>query len=190
MSFVELTQFLVLTSVVVWILPPFRQYKSYMFDFFLVLALIDPITFVYGITTRKSLPLAIFTLFVFLLIVSVTSEENLKKLKYLFVATPIFFISLIPILETVHYHFFIIFENFVLLFIFLKWLITDYVEKRKLKVFYLILVFYILTVILKYFNLLIGFADASQFFIITSIAQIFFGLFFSVFREDGAGVAH
>ncbi|MDP2036084.1 MAG: hypothetical protein Q8L04_01780, partial [Ignavibacteria bacterium] len=78
----------------------------------------------------------------------------------------------------------------VLLFVFLKWLITTYVETKKLNIFYLMLVFYMLTVILKFFNLLFGFADASAFFIITTIAQIIFGLFFSFVREDGSGIVH
>lgn len=190
MTLIEITQFLVLASVIVWILPPIRQYRGSMFDFFLVLALIDPITLVYGMTTRKSLPMWIFSLFVYLLIISVTSEEYLRKMKYLFIALPLFFISFIPFMQTKHYHFIIIFENSVLLFIFLKWLITNYVDKKKLNFFYLMLVFYILTVILKYFNLLIGFADASQLFVIASISQILFGLFFAVVREDGSGVTH
>ncbi|KAF0153065.1 MAG: hypothetical protein FD143_505 [Ignavibacteria bacterium] len=190
MSIFEAAQFLVLASVIVWILPPIRHYKSYMFDFFLILALVDPITLIYGMITSKSLPMWIIALFVYLLIISVISEEYLKKMKYLFIALPILLISLIPFLQTTHYHFAIMFEMSVLLFIFLKWLITNYVDNKKLKIFYLMLVFYILTVILKYFNLLIGFADASQFFVITSITQILFGLYFSVAREDGSGIAH
>jgi hypothetical protein len=50
------------------------------------------------------------------------------------------------------------------------------------------LVFYELTVILKFFNIIIGFADAYGFYFVTSIAQIIFGLFFSIVREDESGV--
>ncbi len=188
MNLSEIVQFLVLASVVIWVLPPIRQYKNFMFDFFLVLAVIDPITLIYGLTTRKSLPLWVFTLFIFLLIISVTNEEYLKKLKYFLIILPLFLVSLIPFLQTNHYHFIIILENSVLLFIFLKWLIAEFVENKKLKFFYLMLIFYIITVILKYFNLLIGFTDASSFFIIASITQIFFGLYFSVVREDRTGI--
>lgn len=190
MNLTDIIKLLYIASLIVWVLPPIRQYKSYMFDFFLVLAIIDPATFCYGIITKTSMPLWLFALFIYLLIISITTEELLKKLKYVFISLPIFFIVFIPYMTTKHYHIIFICMDVVLLFVFLKWLITSYVEHKKLNLFYLMLVFYIITVILKFFNLLIGFADASAFFIITSLAQIFFGLFFSVVREDGAGIVH
>lgn len=190
MDLSAIAQFLFLVSIVIWVLPPIRHYKSYMFDFFLVLAVIDPINLVYGLITRRSLPEWITILFIYLLIVSVTNEKILKKLKYFFIALPLLFVLLIPLLTTEYYYTIIIFECAVLLLIFLKWLITVYVETNALKIFYLMLVFYILTVILKYFNFIMVFADASQFFVITSITQILFGLYFSVAREDGYGIAH
>ncbi|MFA7418155.1 MAG: hypothetical protein WCZ90_00615 [Melioribacteraceae bacterium] len=161
-----------------------------MFDFFLVLAVIDPATLLFGIITRTSMPLWLIALFIYLLIISITTEDILKKLKYVFISLPILFIVFIPYMTTKHYHIIFICMDVVLLFVFLKWLITSYVEHKKLNIFYLMLVFYIITIILKFFNLLIGFADASAFFVITSVAQIFFGLFFSVVREDGAGIVH
>ncbi len=189
-SLAEIFQYLILVSIVIWILPPIRQYKSYMFDFFLVLSIIDPATLFYGLITKTNIPLWLIAFFIYLLVVSVLSEELLKKFKYAFIAIPLLFSLIIPLMTTKYYHFLFICMDLVILFVFLRWLITSYVDKKKLNIFYLMLVFYILTVILKFFNLLIGFADASAFFIITSIAQIIFGLFFSIVREDKSGIVH
>ena len=139
---------------------------------------------------KTNIPLWLIAFFIYLLVVSVLSEELLKKFKYAFIAIPLLFSLIIPLMTTKYYHFLFICMDLVILFVFLRWLITSYVDKKKLNIFYLMLVFYILTVILKFFNLLIGFADASAFFIITSIAQIIFGLFFSIAREDESGITH
>jgi hypothetical protein len=72
---------------------------------------------------------------------------------------------------------------FLIMFVFLKIFIIDFVENAKVNFFYLLLVFYMLTLVLKHFNFLFDFADATAFYIITSIAQIFFGLYFSIIRE-------
>lgn len=190
MNITEVVQYLILSSIIIWILPPIRQYNGYMFDFFLVLAIIDPATLFYGIIAKTSMPLWLIVLFTYLLIISVSKEELLKKFKYIFIAIPLFFILFIPILSTKHYHIIFICMFMTLLFVFLKWLITYYVETKRLSIFYLMLIFYMLTIILKFFNLLIGFADAVAFFYITTFAQIIFGLFFSIVREDESGIAH
>jgi len=190
MNLTDFIKLLFFASAVVWTLPAIRQYKSYMFDFFLVLALIDPITLLFGIITKTNMPQWLFALFIYLLIISIITEDILKKLKYVFIVLPLLLVILIPYMTTKYYHILFICMDLVILFVFLRWLITSYVDKKKLNMFYLMLVFYMLTVILKFFNLLFGFADASAFFIITSIAQIIFGLFFSIVREDGSGIAH
>jgi hypothetical protein len=46
------------------------------------------------------------------------------------------------------------------------------------------LLFYQTTILFKVLNMAIGFADATAFFIITTIAQIIFGLYFSIVRAD------
>jgi hypothetical protein len=95
---------------------------------------------------------------------------------------------LIPFLNKKYFLGFLVIENIILFLFFLKFLIVDYVNNKRIKLFFLMLVFYELTVILKFFNIIIGFADAYGFYFVTSIAQIIFGLFFSIVREDESGV--
>jgi len=79
--------------------------------------------------------------------------------------------------------FFYIFLQLGITLIILKNLITNYVSADKLSVFLLVFLFYQLTTLTKLSNLLFGFADAFAFFILTTIVQILFGLYFSVFTE-------
>jgi hypothetical protein len=184
MSFVDITKLLWVTGVIIWTLPPIRQYKGWFFDFFLILALMDPLSAAYGILTRTSLPLWVFVLFSYLLIISLIQEDSLRKYKYLFIILPLVFVLAIPFQTKPIYLVLMTLEHSVLLLIFLRFLIVDYVNEKKMKPFYFMLVFYQLMTILKLFNLIIGFSEAYAFFIITTFAQIAFGLFFSIVRED------
>jgi hypothetical protein len=188
MSVADISKLLYVASIIIWILPAIRHYKTEFFDFFLILALIDPIALVYGLITRTSLPMWLTVLFAYLLIISLLSEEKIKDLKYFLIVIPFLFVVAIPFLSKKYFFIILLVENVFLFLFFLKFLITDYVSNNKLKFFFFMLVFYELTVILKIFNLIIGFADAYGFYIVTSIAQIIFGLFFSIVREDESGV--
>ncbi|MDH7606067.1 MAG: hypothetical protein QHH13_14300, partial [Melioribacter sp.] len=55
--------------------------------------------------------------------------------------------------------------------------------------FYIVLLFYELTLITKFLIILFNTEDATAYFIITTIFQITFGLFFSIFREDKTSIA-
>jgi hypothetical protein len=188
MSLADFLKLLYFASIIVWILPAIRNYKGEFFDFFLILALIDPIALLYGFITKTSIPVWLTVLFVYLLIISLLSEEKIKNLKYILIFFPLFFVVLIPFLEKKHLLITIIIECSIVFLFFLKFLIVDYVNNKRIKLFFLMLVFYELTVILKFFNIIIGFADAYGFYFVTSIAQIIFGLFFSIVREDESGV--
>jgi hypothetical protein len=188
MNLADILKLLYFVSIIVWIFPAIRNYKGEFFDFFLILALIDPIAIIYGLLTKTSIPGWLTVLFAYLLIVSLLSEENIKDLKYILIIIPILFVVLIPFLNKKYFLGFLVIENIILFLFFLKFLIVDYVNNKRIKLFFLMLVFYELTVILKFFNIIIGFADAYGFYFVTSIAQIIFGLFFSIVREDESGV--
>ncbi len=188
MSLADLSKLIYFVSIIIWILPALRQYKTEFFDFFLILALIDPIAIIYGIITKSSIPVWLTVYFAYLLIVSLMTEENIKKLRYLLIIIPVVFTLSIPFLGKKHLLFFILLENIIIFLFFLKFLITDYVNHQRIKLFYFMLCFYELTVILKFFNVIMSFSNAYSFYFITSITQIIFGLFFSIVREDESGV--
>ena len=175
---------LYIASIVIWCLPPIKQYGNRLFYFFLILALLDPLAFFYRLITHFHFPTWLYTIIIYICILTTLDKSILKKYVYVFAAILVFFVISIPYQTKILSNIIMIIELIGFLLVFLKNLIVFYVQKKKLNIFYLVLVFYILTNILKYFNLLFGFANAIALFIITSIIQIAFGFFFSIVRED------
>ncbi len=185
----DVTKLLLFTSIIVWLLPPFKQYKGKYFLFFLILACIDPISLFFIYIIRYPLPSQILVLFNYCLLLSLIEKNFLRK-NWIW----ILLIALVLLSPTI-FHFnrneiilVYILLQFGITLIILKNLITNFVSAGKLSLFHLVFIFYQFTAIAKYYNLLIGFADATAFFILTSIAQIIFGLFFSIYREDKSGL--
>lgn len=189
MSTADLTKLLFFTSIIVWLLPPFKQFKGRYFLFFLILAFMDPINLLFLFIFKSPLQSQITILLNYCLLLSLI-DINLLKKHWIW----IILISLVLFSPTI-FHFdrnevivvYILLKLGITLII-LKNLITNYVSAGKLSLFHLVFLFYQLMTIAKFSNLLTGFADATVFFILTSIAQILFGLFFSIYREDKSGL--
>jgi hypothetical protein len=190
MNLVDISKILFFSSVAVWLLPPFKQYGTKLFYYFLLLAIFDPLAIIINSLTRNPLPIHYNIIACYVLIVSLLDKKVIKEQKYILIVG-FLFILLVFLLQTTHTQRFIVLLalQLFILAVFIKTFIISYVFDKKILIFYLILIFYQLTIVSKYFNVLIGFADATAFFIITSIVQIIFGLFFSIYREDNTRLA-
>lgn len=186
MTLADISKLLFFTSIIVWLLPPFKQFKGKYFLFFLILAFMDPINVLFLFIIKSSfLHSQILILLNYGLLLSIIRKDFLKKhWTWIFLTTLALFTPTI-------FHFnrreiilvFILLQLGITLII-LKKLITNFASAGKLSLFYLVFLFYQFTAIAKFSNILIGFADATAFFILTTIVQIIFGLFFSVFTES------
>lgn len=190
MTAADISKLLFFTSIIVWLLPPFKQFKGKYFIFFLILAFMDPINVLFFFIIKSSfLHSQILILLNYGLLLSIIKKDLLKKhwiwiiLITLALFTPtIFHFNRKEFILTI-----LLLQSFITLII-LKNLITNFISFGKLSLFHLVFLFYQFTMITKFSNLLVGFADATAFFILTSIAQIIFGLFFSIYREDKSGL--
>ena len=191
MSTTSLFKILVYASIIVWLFPPIRQFRKSNFYFFLILALMDPIAFIYFEIFKHTISFNYYLIGNYLLLVSVLWNSNKSEIKYSLIVVGIFYLILLFTINfSANDHLLIaIILQVVILLVFLRTFIVEYAINSKFNFFYLALVFYILTNISKFLIVLIGFADATALFIITTIAQIFFGLFFSVYRENKPGTA-
>lgn len=189
MSTAVILKILVYASIIVWLFPPIRQFRTNKFYFFLVLALMDPIAFLYSEIFKYQISFNYYLAANYLLLVSVLWNNNKSEIKYSLIVGGIFYLILlftINFSSNDHLLILIIIQVIILL-VFLKIFIVEYAFNSRFSFFYLVLVFYMLTNISKFLIILIGLADATAFFIITTIAQIFFGLFFSLYRENKPG---
>jgi hypothetical protein len=186
MSFLLFSKIVLYTSMVIFLVPPVRQYGTRYFLFFLILGIIDPVSFLYRLIVIKTIPFGFYIFANFLLLISLLENTTIKKNRFLFIVTGLTLIGIIIFANFSNNQSLIILLAFQLLMLatILKRFIINYAFEKKINVFQLIIIFYFLTIITKFFNLLTGFADAIAFFIITSIAQIIFGLYFSIVREN------
>jgi hypothetical protein len=190
---IQLTKILFFISVLIWLIPPIRQFKGNYFYFFLVLALMDPIS----IFLRQVLALS-FTNLVYLAggliaLFSLLPKAFIKRhlpmlLLFLILVLFIFGQKFIPLFseqgDSVAFQLLLVLIHMSILMIFIQRFILRYTANKRFTLFLLILIFYELTSILKIFNLMLGLADAVAFFVITTIAQSLFGLYFSIVREN------
>jgi hypothetical protein len=173
-------------GIVVWLAPPIRQFRTPLFYFYLILAFGDTISLAYGSILGRSIPLGYYVVLSFLLIVSLTDKVIVRRNKYLILAIGVllviglFFVRL----ETSYYFILFALLHSIIFFMILKLFIMSYVNYSKINFFFLMLLFYQATALFKLLNMAIGFADATAFFVITTIAQIIFGLYFSIVRAD------
>lgn len=182
------TQFLYFISIIIWLLPPIRQYRTKLFFFFLILAVMDPISFAYFQIFNKTIPFGFYLFANFLLFISLMEFNSIKKNLFIIISSGLLFLLIIIFANfTTNQNLIILTAiQFLILATVLKKFIVNFALNKYINLFQLVLVFYLLTVITKFLNLLTSFADATAFFIITSIAQIIFGLYFSIFRENNA----
>ncbi|TSA27740.1 MAG: hypothetical protein D4R68_05015 [Ignavibacteriales bacterium] len=149
----------------------------------------DPIALIYFEIFKSTISFNYYLVCNYFLLVSILWNSIKSEIKYSLIVGGLFYIILLYTINfSTNDHLLIaIIIQIIILLVFLKIFIVEYAINSKLNIFYLALVFYILTIISKFLIVLIGFADATAFFIITTIAQIFFGLFFSVSRENKLG---
>jgi hypothetical protein len=175
-------------SIVLWLIPPIRQYKTNYFFFFLILALIDPIVMLYSKITPYNVPLSFYIFTNSLLFISIIDKDSLKRNWFLIISGLIVLTGLVIFANFSNNQSFIILIaiQFLILSTILKKFIVNFALNKTVNLFQLVLIFYLLTIITKFLNLLTSFADATAFFIITTIAQIIFGFYFSIVRENNA----
>lgn len=163
-------------SILVWLMPPVKQYKTQYFTFFVILALFDPILysiyFVFGIQPARFYPILTSLLII--------SLSNIKE-RFLWIAIFI----LILILTYVYYHnqtklysLCIILFSIVLYQVVSK-LLQIVIQQRLLNLFLSLLLFYSLINEFKFIAIALSLYQGSVSFYLASFTQIFLGISFS-----------
>ncbi|MEG8947967.1 hypothetical protein [Rosettibacter firmus] len=186
---IDILKNLFFISIIIWLLPAFRQRKNKLFFYFLILAISDPISILLQYVKLSNYVTAYYMLVFFMLLVFSINVNNRIKYKYFYLLIGLILLY-VGFFGGINLHYFIYILLHWFIFInFLKEFIINAVSMNSINIFYLVLMFYELTIITKILNLVLGFSDATAFYFITSIFQIAFGLFFSIFREDKTRIA-
>ena len=168
-------------SVIVWAIIPFRQLKKDYFFYFLAWISADIITlgarFIFHSTTNF--------FYVPLSFLALIALQNFKSIKKQWLTITFLFLGIC--LLNIEYNIIIIsvfILHILILISFLKELIIHYVKNNLFSIFLLALIFYEITVVAKFLNYLTGFTNDYYYFIITTIFEIAFGVFFIILKAD------
>jgi hypothetical protein len=197
-STLSIVKFLLIYSIYLWFIPPIRQYKQRLFYYFLFLAFADPIEKLI-IHYNISMPSNYYSTFSYLFLTAILWDKKSYKTNYYLIGggLALFIFSTLTGNWGISLRHFVPFNftysvdkllfitiQIIILFLFIKKFILDYVSYSKINVFQLVLVFYQLTVVSKIALILMSTPNALVFYIITSTIEIAFGLYFSIYRED------
>jgi hypothetical protein len=179
-----LAKIIVYFSVLIWLLPPFKQIKGGFFLYFLILGYSDPLAFLFLKLCNLN-PIWTHFVIAFLLILSLMYYNKTLKLKWVvsLILLMILFLwqgnkdtIILPI---------IIFRFLALLQILIA-LAKEFQIKQKWSLYFLILLFYELSVILKFVAVDIHYNPGIYLFYLTSAFEILICLYFTFFNLENS----
>jgi len=163
-------------SILIWLMPPIRQYKTQYFTFFLILALFDPILYSAYLSFGIH-PLKFYPIMTFLLIISLS---NIRK-QFLWIATSVVILILTYINQNdparLYYLCIILFS--VILYQIINKLMQIIIQKRLLNLFLSLLLFYALINELKFIAIALNLYQGAISYYLATFTQTFFGIIFS-----------
>lgn len=166
----------------VWLLPPIRQYKTEYFWYFV--ALILPDFFTLTICRITQIPSLYFTpLSVFLVLPTLINFKKLNSFTFPIIAIYFgvgIYATLHPWTFALEY---VALVHTVVLLIFIQHTLKS-TQSGSLNMFYIILVLYELTLIIKCVVLINNYFDGLARFYVTSVFQVLLGIFFFIYRID------
>ena len=181
--------YLVYLTTILWAIVPFRQFRKKYFFYFLTWASADIATLPARLIFHSGTNF-FYAPFSFLALISLQDVKFIKKYRIviiiLFLAVCIISLNnnVTGIPDTQMFWISVSIIHFFILLIFLKELIIIFVEDNLVSLFLIILIFYEFTVLAKFLNNFTGFTNDYIYYVITSIFEILFALFFIIFKSD------
>ena len=172
-------------SISIWLFTPFRQYKNRYFLYFLILAILDPLVLIIQLfgSIQPSRIYLIGVLFQIISLLNFRKTINYKIILLLIIITNIWFSFNFGILAI---NLCLILENLIVLTIFLKISILNTYENMQINSFYVVIIFYLISIITKF---LVGITDLKfgvPYFYLTSAFEIIIGIFFIFFNDKNS----
>jgi hypothetical protein len=170
-------------SMIVFMLPPFRQYNGRFFYYFLILAIEDPIARILEYSFHFH-PIIVHLLFGVLLVLAVLNYE--KFLKYALYSAPFLLVGGIGIsfIKVEILRILLALTHVIIFFIIAKQAVIFIRDKKGINFFHIMLILYESSIILKFITLVFNLSNGITLFYITLAFELFIGLFFSFYRDD------
>ena len=172
-------------SILIWFFPPFRQYKTEYFLFFLILALADPVGALLNIFLAVK-PIHENLVITFLLILSLINRRKLKKNWIIITLSFLILLTAIIILPFNTMYVIKILLSSIVLFIILKNSLLYFNKNQTINLFFLILILYEITIIIKFIYTASRTHTGLVYFYTTSFFEFFIGIFFSFYNKENS----
>lgn len=182
----EIDQYIASISAIVWLFPPIRQFRTKYFYFFLFLAILGPISRIIRqvFESNSNIHLIIFTVFTLLSLFEISRIKSKWHIVSLSLAFSLFlsYIKPIEFIDVTIIFFILLIISIVLL----KRTIEYTISEKAINVFQVVLIFYFLTNITKFINVIFCFTDAPAYFSLTNIIQSIIAVFFCIFTVESS----
>lgn len=169
-------------SIIAWILPIFRQFRCNLFYFFLALGLSDPIS----LFLLKSFHLkpGLISAIMFPILFFALNIDRQKPLKINSLEISVFILTFILAITIKNIEIVLLVIELLILIRILYRILIQLHHNQIVNLFYLVLAFYMTSIVASSIIYLNGDHQSVILFVITLSFQIFIAIFFSIFRED------
>lgn len=184
----SLVRTIFLLSFIVWLFPIFRQYKTKVFYFFLILGLMDPFSLLLSWHFKLFQSGIIFSIGSLLMFFSI--EYSIQSfLKYWVLNSFLIIICISAIIFLPNLEIFASIMYLLILFKFIRIVLFKLYKQGEFNIFYLVLIFYNLSLIFNTLLLLNATEPNIIVFVSTALFQLLIAIFFTIFREDSKRLA-
>ena len=179
-----LAKIIVYISILFWLLPPFRQIKGGYFLYFLISGYSDPIT-LFLLWHLKLNPYYSHLIISLLLTISIFYYTKFLKIRWIISLVLFLILSLWLCDKSTLYIPIVIFRILIVWQLFVS-SANEFLLKHKINLYLSVLIFYELTVILKYVAVGINYTNGIYMFYLTLAFEMFICIFFIFYNLENS----
>ncbi len=176
---------IIYTSMAAWVLPPFRQYRTRYFYFFLILGLSDPLTYIAARIFSVD-AIIIYAFSTPVLVLSLINIKNKFKIILLIISAASISMVLAVKLDMQEMMVYLLLQYFIIWILIFRHSIIMLLEKGLITLFNIFLNIYILSLLMKFIIIINNTKAGVYYFYISSAFEILIGIFFIIYNEKNS----
>jgi len=170
-------------SMFFWIFPAAKQYRTQLFWYFLVFALMDPVTMIIGSTIKTSSPQMTMVLSFILLLSVMSSLINKYSTRVLLLAASSLLLFSFFSSRIFATNLMILF-HLTIIYFFIRRTFYFIANNGAVNIFHVFLLLEEISIVLKILAVLTEAKTGIAYFYATSFFQVLIAIFFTIFKED------
>ncbi len=171
-------------SMLFWIFPAVKQYKTELFWYFFIFAFTDPVKVIINLQIKHVSNNLTYVLSSFLLMLSVLWSFKNKKSIRILIAVVLSLALFSFFSNRIFTYNLMISIHVIITYFFIKRTFMFTANSGKVNIFHLILLLEEISIILKMSAMLISLKPGLNYYVATTAFQILIAIFFTLYRED------